>query len=370
MIRFALLTVSVFSLSAQGPPSAPNITDSVTAARVTQVLDNAKLAGTVLIAKGDNIVYERAFGSVDPDGRRQHRLGQVWRYASVTKQWAATLAMQEVGSGRLNLDAPIITYLPASKAPFSDKITVRMLMQHVSGLPRTEESPLGVDEWPQFYLLPNGSEGTGMSYCEGPTDRAPIAEFRYGDCDFIVLGAVLENITGKAFKTLIAERFAKPLGLKSVGLFPRSSATVVGYEGGKRESQSFLLENFGAAGALYGTTHDLLRFDRALMTGKLLPDAQRNVMWFGDPKLGYAAFGQWAFSVPVKGCGATPLRFIERRGAIGGVVLRNIILPDLDVVIIMTSNRAEADAGFGEIWQQRGISHDVISSALCAPPAL
>ncbi len=59
------------------------------------------------------------------------------------------------------------------------------------------------------------------------------------------------------------------------------------------------------------------------------------------------------------------VRFIERRGAIGGVVLRNIILPDYDMVLIMTSNRAEADAGFGEIWQQRGISHDVLAALLC-----
>jgi hypothetical protein len=51
------------------------------------------------------------------------------------------------------------------------------------------------------------------------------------------------------------------------------------------------------------------------------------------------------------------------------VVLRNIILPDLDVVIIMTSNRAEAEAAFGEIWQQAGITHDVMRAALCATGA-
>ena len=105
------------------------------------------------------------------------------------------------------------------------------------------------------------------------------------------------------------------------------------------------------------------------MTSKLLPDKEREIMWSGDPQLGFAAFGQWAFSSPIKGCGETPVRFVERRGAIGGVVLRNIILPEWDMVIIMTSNRAEADAGFGEIWQQQGISHDVISAALCKDPS-
>ena len=373
MIRYIAVAMLALAFCAQGADASgaanPKSAQPMPAKNVTKVLNSAGLAGTVLIAKGDRIIYENAFGAVEPGGNRRHRLGQVWRFASVTKQWAATLAMQEVAAGRLDLDAPIKTYLPDSKAPFASAITARILMQHVSGLPRTEDSPLGADGWTQFYLRPNGSDGTGMAYCEGPTDRPPIAEFRYGDCDFIVLGALLEKITGKSFAALVAERFARPLNLRSVGVFPRRSPTVVGYEAGKRESQLFRLENFGAAGAIYGTTHDLFRFDRALMTGKLLPEAQRSIMWSGDPKLGYAAFGQWAFSSPIKGCGSDPIRFIERRGAIGGVVLRNLILPDLDMVIIMTSNRAEADAGFGEIWQQRGISHDVISAAICGQAA-
>jgi hypothetical protein len=102
------------------------------------------------------------------------------------------------------------------------------------------------------------------------------------------------------------------------------------------------------------------------MTGKLIPEAQRAQMWDGKGEYGFAALGQWAFSVPLKDCGNTPVRIIERRGFIGGVVLRNIILPDLDMVIIMTANRAEAEAAFGEIWQQAGITHDVMRAALCA----
>ena len=363
MIRYFLAAaLAMAGVQANPPRPAP---PPIVPDRVSHVLDAAGMAGTVLIGKGDRIVYERAFGPINPAGGPQHRLGQTWRYASVTKQWAATIAMQEVAAGRLNLDTPIKMYLPDSKAPFADRITPRMLMQHISGLPRTEDSPKGVDDWQTFYLVPPGDPQTGRSFCEGPTNRPPPAEFHYGDCDFIMLGAILEKISGKPFARLVRDRIAKPLGLTSVGLFPRRTPTVVGYEAGKRESAAFRLENFGAAGALYGTTHDLFRFDRGLMTGKLLPEAQRTIMWTGDPKLGFAAFGQWAFSAPIKGCGSIPIRFVERRGAIGGVVFRNIIMPDLDMVLIMTSNRAEADAAFGEIWQQRGVSHDVLAAAIC-----
>lgn len=364
----ALLTALVAPLGALMlcAQSAPPALDP---AAVAAVLDATKAPGTILIARGDTVVFERAFGLIDPAGTAEHRLGEVWRWASVTKQVTATIAMQEVAAGRIDLDAPILKYLPDSKAPFASTITSRMLMQHISGLPRTENGPIGVDGWATFYLEPAGSPRTGRSWCEGPTDRAPPAEFHYGDCDFIMMTAIIEATSGKPYAALIDERIAQPLKLASVGLFPRTSPTVVGYEGTKQESSAFKLGNFGGAGALYGTTHDLLAFDRALMTGKLLPQAEREIMWTGKPEYGFAAFGQWSFSSPLKDCGGTPVRIVERRGAIGGVVLRNIILPDLDVVIIMTSNRAEADAAYGEIWQQAGISHDVMRAALCATGA-
>ena len=337
--------------------------------RIAAVMAQAGFAGTVLIAKGDVIVYERAFGTVDPAGTIPHETGGLWRWASVSKQITATIAMQEVAAGRLDLDTPIRAYLPHSRAPFADQLTSRMLMQHVSGLPRTEDAPAEVDGWSRFYSVPLDSPDTGVTWCEGPTDRGPPSEFHYGDCDFIMMGAVLEAVTGKRFADLVAERIAGPLGLTSIGVSAAPPAapapTVPGYDGDAPETTAFRIENFGAAGALYGTTHDLLAFDRALMTGRLIPDAQRAEMWAGQPRYGFAALGQWVFETPLAGCGDTTVRIVERRGFIGGIVLRNIILPDLDMVIIMTSNRAGAEAAFAEIWQQAGVTHDVLAATLC-----
>jgi D-alanyl-D-alanine carboxypeptidase len=362
------MLVMLLALPLQVRAQQPNrpAPPTVDVAAVTAALDPDKAPGTILIARGDQIVFERTIGTLAPGGATPHQLGAVWRWASVTKQITATIAMQEVAAGRLDLDAPITRYLPDSKAPYASRITSRMLMQHVSGLPRTEEGPMGRDDWPTFYSVDLGSPATGRTWCEGPTPRAPLSEFFYGDCDFLMMGAVIEATSGKPYAALIAERIAQPLGLTSVGVFPRAVPTVAGYAEGKPETSAFRLENFGAAGALYGTTHDLLAFDRALMTGKLLPQKERSVMWDGKPQYGSAALGQWSFSVPLRDCGDTPVRIVERRGFIGGVVLRNVILPDLDMVIIMTANRAEAEAAFGEIWQQAGITHDVMRAALCA----
>lgn len=362
LLGYAALILGAATAVAQTPASMPPAIDT---AAVTAALNPDTAPGTILIARGDTIMFESTVGTIAPDGDTPHQLGQVWRWASVTKQITSTIAMQEVAAGRLDLDAPITRYLPDSKAPYASRITSRMLMQHVSGLPRTEEAPIGKDDWTTFYSVDLGSPETGRTWCEGPTTREPLSEFFYGDCDFIMMAAVIEATSGKPYAALVEERIAKPLGLASVGLFPRPEPTVAGYVDGKLETSAFRLENFGGAGALYGTTHDLLAFDRALMTGKLIPEAERAQMWDGKGEYGFAALGQWSFSSPLKDCGDKPVRIVERRGFIGGVVLRNIILPDLDMVIIMTSNRGEAEAAFGEIWQQAGITHDVMRAALC-----
>lgn len=367
-----------FSLSVLAPAQAAPANSAAGAApqideqRLAAAIKAADFAGTLLIAQGDRIVFERAYGTAEPGGTAPHRLGRIWRWASVTKQITATIAMQEVAAGRLDLDQPIARYLPRSKAPHADILTSRMLMQHVSGLRHADDfAPTDNDGWAYFYRAPLGSSETGVTWCEGPTgkpDKVPPADFRYGDCDFIMMGAVLEAITGKTYAALVKERIAEPLGLRSIGLFPTSKPAVPGFENGKPESRAFHLENFGPAGALYGTTHDLFAFDRALMTGKLLPPAQRAVMWTGQPRYGSAALGQWSYDTPLKGCEGAGVHLVERRGHIGGVSLRNIILPELDMVVIMTWNRGNAEEAFGEVWQQAGLTHDVLAAALCKTP--
>ena len=329
-----------------------------------QIAQSADLHGTVLIVRNGEAEFEQAFGFVDPAAQQPHELGKVWRWASVSKQVTATLVMQEVDAGRIDLDAPISTYLPNFGGGLAQNVTVRMAIQHVSGLPATEDGAIGDDGWSSFYQVPLDSPETGAQWClSGPIKSSP-AEFRYGDCDFVVLGAVLEAVTQKSYAELLDERIAVPLGLTTVGVFPSEQATMAGFIDGKPELTSFRLENFWAAGAIYGSTRDMLAFDLALMSGQLLSDSSRQIMWDGKPEYGYAAFGQWAFDAGIVGCEAS-VRVVERRGFIGGVVLRNIILPDYNVVIILTSNRAEAEAQFGEIWQQTGLPHDLISAAVC-----
>ena len=136
---------------------------------------------------------------------------------------------------------------------------------------------------------------------------------------------------------------------------------MTGYVGGK-EAPALNEATFGAGGSLFGSAADLLRFDQALMRGSLLSSAARATMWTGNPAIGYAAIGAWSFSSNLKGCDGS-IDLIERRGAIGGVQVRNIMAPKLGRALVAFTN--DGDFEFGEIWQGKGFSFDLVSAAFC-----
>lgn len=316
-----------------------------------------KHGGEVLISRGDKILFHEKYGPaiVAASGK--------WRWASVTKQVIATLVMQEVAKGRIDLDRPISTYLPEFRGPSAKRVTLRHLLRHQSGLPNPDDTAASPGAIPAYNAMSYaGSRDPLTGYCAGPVKSEPGGAWRYNNCDYIVAGALLESVTGRNWRRLVRERIAGPLNMPSVGAFPTGRAVAAGIIDGKPDA-SYELQAFGAAAALYGTASDLRKFDRALMRGKLLPAAARAEMWDGRPELGSIALGQWAYTAPLKGC-PHPARIVERRGQIGGVEVRNFILPEWDVVVIAFSDHAGVD--FGEVWQGEGVSHDLLAATICA----
>lgn len=286
-----------------------------------------------------------------------------WRWASVTKQIVAVLVLQEVAKGTIDLDTNIATYLPTFKSPNADRITVRALLRHQSGLPNPDDSQRPGEQVADYYLKKSKLNRDPLNgYCAGPVKGPANGNWSYNNCDYIVAGALLKAVTGREWKKLFEDRIARPFKLRSVKTGLDIAHTQEGFIDGKPEP-GIALKAFGAAGAISGSITDLWRFDRALMTGKLLPKAQMDVLWDGQPQLGFIALGQWVFDAPLKGC-AKPVRIVERRGAIGGVQVRNFILPDKDAVLVAFTNRAEFD--FGEVWQGSGLSHDLLAKVACS----
>ena len=287
-----------------------------------------------------------------------------WRWASQTKQLVAVLVMQQVAAGRIDLDAPLRRYLPTLAADGAGQVTVRQLLRHQSGLPNPDDVPSTAAQPSGFYS--QRATAAPLAYCTRTLERAPGGNWVYNNCDYIVAGALLQAVTGQSWPALVRSHITAPLGLRSVSaggadLIPASRLTV----SGQREDLALpdlAVARFGAAAALAGSPGDLVRFDQALLDGKLLPAAARETLWAAQAESGYVALGQWVFPAQLAGC-TGPVRIVERRGAIGGMQLRNFILPDKKVIAVVFVSHDSFE--FGEIWQGKGFSYELLSKAAC-----
>lgn len=338
------------------PESSPEsdarsaLPQSSAADRALSALLDSGFRGAVAVETGNGPIE---FGSLSSGPDTAPGAHRPWPWASVTKQVLAVLVMQQVEAGTIDLETPADTYLPdlGSNVPSP---TVRQLLQHRSGLPNPDDSPEDATGFPSFY-----SDGpTGLDWCIA--DRtAPTEEWRYNNCDYIVLGAILERVTGTPIEALVEEKIGTPSGWSDTALLRVGSARDFQ---GRDAIYMNRIARYGSSAGLVGPLEDMVRFDRALMSGKLLSPQARASLWDGDPALGYMALGQWAFEAPLKGCDA-PVKIVERRGNIGKYQVRNIILPDRDLAIAL----ATADEGFdfGEIWSGSGAMHDTLSAVAC-----
>jgi D-alanyl-D-alanine carboxypeptidase len=327
-------------------------------ARFEKLVVDSKLSGE---AAFNTLGYSYSF-SVGQNTKSQPHL---WRWASVTKQVIAVLVMQEVAKGTIELDQPLNRYAPQFKSPNAAKITVRQLLRHQSGLPNPDDTATSATEIAAFYTPDyNGNRDPLSGYCAGTPKAEPGGNWSYNNCDYMVAGALLKAVTGKSWQQLVRDRIIKPLRLKSVGFYPTKAPTVIGTVKNAPEPK-IDFGAFGSAAGMYGTPADLLRFDAALADGRLLGKKQLDEMWDGQADLGYIALGQWVFDASLKDC-AKPVKIVERRGAVGGVQIRNFIIPERHAALVVFSDQSADDFDFGEIWQGSGVSHDLLNAALCS----
>lgn len=322
--------------------------------------EQAGFDGAILIGEADGSSQILTIGTRPVDPRA------TWRWASITKQLAAVIAFQEVAAGRLDLNAPVATYWSDWTAPNAKSIRIRDLLNHNSGLPQPDDSKADAQGVPGFYGATAAAPAqSAASFCAGPPRAAPPAKFHYNNCDTIVLAEVLARITGKSFEALVAERIAVPLGLGSVGMFefgePRIGHVAPLGEAADIDPLINLGVNGASAGA-YGTIGDLWRFDRALMDGKLVPPAQRDAMWTASARNGYLNAFQWTYPAPLRGC-AGPVNIVERQGLVGGIELRNWILPESGRGLILFSRKRPTD--LGDPWEGKGFAFDLLSAVAC-----
>jgi D-alanyl-D-alanine carboxypeptidase len=244
------------------------------------------------IARIDNgrHVYTLAQGVADRATGRPITVRDQFEAGSNTKTFTAVLALQQVDCGKLKLDAPVEKYLPGV-VPNGKNITVRMLLNHTSGLFSYTGDPdffVNMEKNPQHVYT--DAELLGVAFKHDPY-FPPGKGWQYSNTNYTLLGMILQKQTRKSLPVLVKERITGPLGLKHTYFAdPRATNTGPGYAHGYAityasgtpqytDVSSWPLGSWaGAAGAMISTSSDLARFYSATLQGKLFSRAQLKQM--------------------------------------------------------------------------------------------
>ncbi len=361
-LLLAALSLSACAKSRLIPP-APKAY-YVDGAPVTAALQTAPdFSGVVMVGEKGETLFATAQGYADREAGRSLSLYDSWRWGSVAKMATAILVLQEVEGGRLALDRTLGAQAPAFAVEPAGQATLRQLLQHTSGIANPDRGAKDAGGVPLVFSADAGQRVDAQAVCAAAAEAAPGARFDYNNCDYIVLGRMLEATTGKTFSDLFRERIAEPAGMRGADMLPGAcEESVKGYADSATAEPASNPAAYGAAGALCGPPRALQAFAAAAMAGKLIGQPMRVEMRKGDPALGFAGLGVWSYEAPLDGCDA-PLALVERRGAIGGIETRLLMAPAIERSLVIFSNRA--DVALGELWTGEGLTFNLASAAFC-----
>ena len=283
------------------------------------------------------IVWTQGFGHADPRARTPARADAIWRMGSISKWMTATAVLQLVAEGRLDLDAPVGTWLPEFKAraAAAPQPTLRQLLAHRGGLVR--EPPRG-----HYFCADDADLATTVaSVAALPAVYPPGERFKYSNAGAAVAGRVLEVGDGRPFAASIQQRVFDRLGMRDAcfGLTPgprRAQGMMWAYDRPPFPAPNFAL-GMAPAANLECSLLDLMAFARGICTRTI-----------GDPRMfeiQFARAGQQAGA----GLGCFVDRFAgERRvghgGAMYGFASELMILPDCDLAVAAVTNLDFANA--------------------------
>lgn len=311
-------------------------------ARMEQVVQSYVTAkqfmGSVLVAKGDQIILNKGYGYANVEWQVPNSPESKFRLGSITKQFTAACVLLLEERGKLKIDDPIKKYMPDAPAAW-DKITFFHLLTHTSGIP----SFTGFPDYASTEALATTPEKLVARFRDKPLEFQPGEKWNYSNSGYVLLGYLIEKISGEPYSQFVQENIFTPLGMKDSG-YDSNTAIIPHRDSGYTPNEKGELQNAGyinmtiplSAGALYSTTPDLLKWEQGLFGGKLISATSLQKMT--TPFKNDYAFGLGVQEV--KGH-----KVVDHGGGIEGFNTELAYYPDEKLTVIVLSNQNTGATG-------------------------
>ncbi len=290
----------------------------------------------VLVQQGNTVVYGKGFGVAEVKTGRRPNIHTPFLIASLTKQFTAVLVCRLVEQGKLALNDPVTKWFPEAPPTWAG-MTVRHLLTHTSGVTILPKDPTEV--------LRNTPEPVmRQRIVEAPLTAPPGTEYGYSNSGYVLLGMIIEQVTGKTYSEVLQREILKPLGMRETGMMdwdhpPRNLA--VGYEVHPSLSPAEKIHPSWtySAGAMVSTAADVGRWLVTMQSDRLLKTT-RNEM-FTQLKLNNGADRTYGFGWVVLQRGS--IKVVSHTGQLNGFSSHDLFTPN-GISIVVLANATDGEA--------------------------
>ena len=300
--------------------------------------DYGQLNGTVLVADGGEVIFKKGYGLANMEWDIANEPNTKFRLGSITKQFTSMLIMQLVAEGKIQLDEKMTNYLPDYRKDTGNQVTIHHLLTHTSGIPSYTSLP---NFFKDVSRNPYTVDEFVKQFCSDSLAFEPGSKYSYSNSGYFVLGAIIEEVTGKTYETVLQKRILDPLHMKNTGYDHHETIITnraTGYEktpSGYINSAYLDMSLPFSAGSMYSTVEDLYLWNQALYTEDLLSDKYKDIMF--RPFLSNYAYG-WGVRKILLGASEDSLQVVSHGGGINGFNTLITRLVDDKYLIVLLNN--------------------------------
>jgi len=350
MITKVISAIALISLLFVSITQATNETKKE---QIQKLIESYQLQGTfngsVLVAQKGEVIYSGGVGSANLEWKVKNTSYTKFYLASITKTFTSVTVMKLIDQGKLSLDTKLSDVLNWYRLDTGNKITIRHLLNHSSGIPNyfVLRGKTVDDVMKEFGNGPIDKLAFARKYCQGDLEFEPGSKWNYNNSAYFLLGLIIEQVSGKSYENAVSDFIFKPLGMSNSGDIQPNQYQVVpeiatGY---MRSFTDFTLPPYWnmstafGAGSLYSTVTDLLKYDRALYDPNFLSKASYDAMF--TPGLNNYGCG-WELRESPIGKDKAVKKIRTHEGFLFAWHTRFYQIPDDQYLIVILSNGGSA----------------------------